>query len=53
LFKEYDANYGLLLYVLYMIALMFSNAPFMAQALPQSLRVQRISALVGLFGLPG
>jgi len=44
---------GLLLYVLYMIALMFSNAPFMAQALPQSLSVQRISALVDLFGLSG
>ncbi len=44
---------GLLLYVLYMIALMFSNAPFMAQALPQSLKVQRISALMDLFGLSG
>lgn len=44
---------GLLLYVLYMIALMFSNAPFMAQALPQSIFVQKISALVDLFGLSG
>ena len=44
---------GLLLYVFYMIALMFSNAPFMAQAMPQSLLVQRISALVDLFGLSG
>lgn len=44
---------GLLLYVLYMIALMFSNAPFMAQAMPQSLLVQRISALVDIFGLSG
>lgn len=44
---------GLLLYVLYMIALMFSNAPFMAQAMPQSLLVQRISALVDVFGLSG
>ncbi|MER3318439.1 MAG: M1 family aminopeptidase [Allomuricauda sp.] len=44
---------GLLLYVFYMIALMFSNAPFMAQAMPQSLLVQRISSLVDLFGLSG
>ncbi len=44
---------GLLLYVFYMIALMFSNAPFMAQAMPQSLLVQRISALVDLYGLSG
>ena len=44
---------GVLLYVLYMIALMFSNAPFMAQALPQSLLIQKISALVDLFGLSG
>ncbi|WP_109301401.1 M1 family aminopeptidase [Aquimarina sp. AU474] len=44
---------GLLLYVLYMITLMFSNAPFMAQALPQSILVQRVSALVDLFGLSG
>lgn len=44
---------GLLLYVSYMIALMFSNAPFMAQAMPQSLWVQRVSALTDLFGLSG
>lgn len=44
---------GVLLYVLYMIALMFSNAPFMAQALPQSVWVQRVSALADLFGLSG
>lgn len=44
---------GMLLYVLYMIALMFSNAPFMAQSLPQSLFVQRISAIVDLFGISG
>jgi ABC-2 type transport system permease protein len=42
---------GLLLYVLYMIALMYSNAPFMAQSLPQSLFIQRVSAMVDLFGL--
>lgn len=44
---------GMLLYVLYMIALMFSNAPFMAQALPQSELAQRISAAIDLFGLSG
>lgn len=44
---------GMLLYVLYMIALMFSNAPFMAQAMPQSEFVQRISAAIDLFGLSG
>ncbi len=44
---------GVLLYVLYMVALMFSNAPFMAQALPQSIGVQRVSALADLFGLSG
>lgn len=44
---------GMLLYVLYMIALMFSNAPFMAQSLPQSLFVQRISAVIDLFGISG
>lgn len=42
---------GMLLYVLYMIALMFSNAPFMAQSLPQSLFVQRISAITDIFGI--
>jgi hypothetical protein len=44
---------GVLLYVLYMITLLFSNAPFMAQAMPQSLFVQRISAIVDIFGLSG
>lgn len=42
---------GLALYVLYMIVMMFSNAPFMAQALPQSLFAQKISALTDPFGL--
>ncbi|WP_335966255.1 M1 family aminopeptidase [Galbibacter sp. PAP.153] len=42
---------GLMLYVLYMVVMVFSNAPFMAQALPQSLFAQRISALVDPFGL--
>ncbi len=44
---------GLLLYIFYMIALMFSNAPFMAQSLPQSIFAQRVSALVDLFGISG
>ncbi|MBA5630150.1 M1 family aminopeptidase [Moheibacter lacus] len=44
---------GLFLYILYMIVLMFSNAPFMAQSLPQSLFAQRVSALVDVFGLSG
>ena len=42
---------GLALYVLYMIIMLFSNAPFMAQALPQSLFAQKISALTDPFGL--
>lgn len=42
---------GLLLYVLYMVALLFSNAPFMAHGLPQSILAQRISALTDPFGL--
>lgn len=44
---------GLLLYVLYMVVLVFSNAPFMAQALPQSLFAQTVSALADPFGLSG
>lgn len=42
---------GLLLYVLYMVVLVFSNSPFMAASLPQSLETQQISALVDPFGL--
>ena len=42
---------GLLLYVLYMVILLYSNSPFMAQALPQSLLAQRISAIIDPFGL--
>lgn len=44
---------GLFLYVLYMVALLFSGAPFMAQASPQSLTAQQISALTDPFGLSG
>lgn len=42
---------GLTLYVLYMITLLFSNSPFMAQSTPQSLEVQYISAIADPFGL--
>lgn len=42
---------GLMLYVVYMITLLFSNSPFMAQSMPQSLEVQYISAIADPFGL--
>ncbi|MCJ8152751.1 aminopeptidase [Chryseobacterium sp. SSA4.19] len=42
---------GLFLYVLYMIILIFSNSPFMAGSLPQSLETQQLSALVDPFGI--
>lgn len=42
---------GLLLYVLYMVTLLFSGAPFMAQASPQSISAQQISALTDPFGI--
>ncbi|MFS4429198.1 M1 family aminopeptidase [Chryseobacterium sp. S90] len=42
---------GLLLYVFYMVILLFSNSPFMAGSLPQSLETQRFSALIDPFGL--
>ncbi len=42
---------GLLLYVLYMVLLVFSNSPFMSGSLPQSLETQQISALLDPFGL--
>ncbi len=42
---------GLLLYVLYMVSLLFSNSPFMARALPQSITAQKISAILDPFGL--
>ena len=37
---------GLLLYVLYMVLLVFSNSPFMSGSTPQSIEVQQISALI-------
>jgi ABC-2 type transport system permease protein len=44
---------GLLLYILYMVVLLFSSSPFMAQATPQSQATQYISALADPFGLSG
>ncbi|MHA7842437.1 MAG: ABC transporter permease/M1 family aminopeptidase [Winogradskyella sp.] len=41
---------GLLLYVLYMVLLVFSNSPFMAGSIPQSIEVQQISSLLDPFG---
>lgn len=42
---------GLLLYVLYMVVLLFSNSPFMAGSLPQSAETQQLSALLDPFGI--
>lgn len=42
---------GLLLYVFYMVVLIFSNSPFMAGSMPQSLEAQQLSAIVDPFGL--
>ena len=42
---------GLFLYVLYMVILVFSNSPFMAGSLPQSLETQQLSALIDPFGI--
>ncbi|MCT2406754.1 M1 family aminopeptidase [Chryseobacterium antibioticum] len=42
---------GLLLYVLYMVILVFSNSPFMTGSLPQSVETQQFSALADPFGL--
>ncbi|CEJ69715.1 Peptidase family M1 [Chryseobacterium oranimense G311] len=42
---------GLLLYVLYMVVLVFSNSPFMAGSLPQSIEIQQISSILDPFGL--
>ncbi|WP_312297752.1 M1 family aminopeptidase [Chryseobacterium sp.] len=42
---------GLFLYIFYMVVLLFSNSPFMAGSLPQSLEAQQISSLLDPFGL--
>ena len=41
---------GLLLYVFYMVLLVFSNSPFMAGSIPQSIEVQQLSSLLDPFG---
>ncbi|ESU25178.1 hypothetical protein FEDK69T_01460 [Flavobacterium enshiense DK69] len=42
---------GLLLYILYMVALLFSSSPFIAQSLPQSEQTKFISGILDPFGL--
>lgn len=42
---------GLLLYVLYMVLLVFSNSPFMAGSMPQSIQVQQLSSIIDPFGV--
>lgn len=47
------ATGGLLIYIVYMVSLIFSNSPFMTNTTPQSLQAQNISALLDPFGLSG
>jgi ABC-2 type transport system permease protein len=42
---------GLLLYILYMVILLFSSSPFMAQSMPQSQATQYVAALADPFGI--
>ncbi|RNL78156.1 aminopeptidase [Sinomicrobium pectinilyticum] len=42
---------GLMLYIFYLVILLFSNSPFMAGSMPQSVFAQQISALTDPFGL--
>lgn len=42
---------GLLLYIFYMVSLLFSSSPFMANQLPQSKQAQLISAIFDPFGM--
>ncbi|MDD2791663.1 MAG: M1 family aminopeptidase [Sediminibacterium sp.] len=42
---------GLILYIIYMITLVYSGSPLMAQSMPQSEQAQLISAFVDPFGL--
>ncbi|MGX5820248.1 M1 family aminopeptidase [Chitinophaga lutea] len=44
---------GLLLYVLYMVLLVYSGSPLMAQSMPQSIFMQKIAAIADPFGLSG
>lgn len=43
--------FGLLLYVMYILLLMFSNSPFMTGTLPQSAMAETLSALMDPFGV--
>ncbi len=49
--KFYIYVSGLLLYVFYMVSMLFSSSPFMANQLPQSKQAQVISAIFDPFGL--
>lgn len=42
---------GLLVYVLYMVVLVYSNSPFMSAASPQSVVAQKMAAILDPFGL--
>ena len=42
---------GLLLYVLYMLVMVFSNSPFMSSSIPQSITAEQISGILDPFGL--
>ncbi len=42
---------GLMLYILYMVTLVFSSSPFMAQSLPQSEEAKFISGILDPFGM--
>lgn len=42
---------GLVMYMIYMLSLLFSNSPFMAQSMPQTEQAQLISAITDPFGL--
>lgn len=44
---------GLLLYIFYMVALIFSNSPIMNSSMPQTVFSQIVSAVVDIFGLSG
>jgi ABC-2 type transport system permease protein len=44
---------GLLIYIIYMVSLIFSNSPLMTNTTPQSLNAQYISAILDPFGLSG
>ncbi|SFW71880.1 ABC-2 family transporter protein [Sinomicrobium oceani] len=42
---------GLLLYILYLVLLMYSDSPFMTSSIPQSVWLQKISAIFDPFGI--